>query len=178
MKVFGRKMRNIKDIILNIWQRERERERDREWEKERHKDAKKLKILAFSSRAICLCTLDDIILMVFIEYWFNYIVCNDEFEQKIKKLKTLAHIKIIKWLFYTRFLAITYISKYLFSVPPKSVTLRQPTPVMAGNSIELACTAEDSNPKTEIVWYRDNQPIREAGKSFLLQNNSWKNLSS
>ena len=54
-------------------------------------------------------------------------------------------------------------------MPPKSVTLRQPTPVMAGNLIELACTAEDSNPKTEIVWYRDNQPIREAGKSSLLQ---------
>ena len=162
MKVFGRKMRNIKDIISNMTERERERERDREWEKEKHKDAKKLKILAFSSRAICLSTLDDIILMVFIEYWFNYIVCND-----CNEIKNSSTYKV-KCLFCTRFLAITYISKYLFSVPPKSVTLRQPTPVMAGNSIELACTAEDSNPKTEIVWYRDNQPIREAGKSSWL----------
>ena len=53
---------------------------------------------------------------------------------------------------------------FLFIVPPKSVTLRPPLPVMAGNLIELACTAEDSNPKTEILWYRDNQQIREAGK--------------
>ena len=52
-------------------------------------------------------------------------------------------------------------------MPPKSVTLGSPTPVMAGNLIELACTAEDSNPKTEIVWYRDNQPIREAGKPII-----------
>ena len=50
------------------------------------------------------------------------------------------------------------------SVPPKSLTLKRPTPVRTGNLIELACTAEDSNPKTEILWYRDNQQIRDAGK--------------
>ena len=49
-------------------------------------------------------------------------------------------------------------------MPPKAITLRPPTPVMAGNFIELACTAEDSNPKTEILWYRDNQLIRDGGE--------------
>ena len=53
---------------------------------------------------------------------------------------------------------------FKFLVPPKSVMLRPPSPVMAGNLVELACTAEDSNPKTEILWYRDNQRIKEGGK--------------
>ena len=71
-------------ISYLISERERERERDREWEKERRKDAKNLKILAFSSRAICLSTLSDMmILMLFIEYWFNYFVWNHEFENRI-----------------------------------------------------------------------------------------------
>ena len=60
---------------------------------------------------------------------------------------------------------VAYLYYFFFLiVPPKSVKLKKPTPVMAGNLIELACTAEDSNPKTEILWYRDNQQLREAGK--------------
>ena len=56
---------------------------------------------------------------------------------------------------------------YLFAVPPKSVTLGKPEPVRAGESLQLACTAKDSNPKTTLTWYRDDNPLPDgAGKNF------------
>ncbi len=48
---------------------------------------------------------------------------------------------------------------FFFSVPPKSVTLGRPEPARAGELLQLACTAEDSNPKTTLVWYRGDNPI-------------------
>ena len=51
----------------------------------------------------------------------------------------------------------------LFSVPPTVVTLDQPKPVLAGTALSLACTAEDSNPKTNLVWFKGDEPLIEAG---------------
>ena len=54
---------------------------------------------------------------------------------------------------------------HLFAVPPKIVTLRKPEPVRAGELLQLACTAKDSNPKTTLVWFRQDNPIPDgAGK--------------
>ena len=50
-------------------------------------------------------------------------------------------------------------------MPPKIVTLRKPEPVRAGELLQLACTAKDSNPKTTLVWFRQDNPIPDgAGK--------------
>ena len=58
-----------------------------------------------------------------------------------------------------------------FAVPPKSVTLGKPEPVRAGESLQLACTAKDSNPKTTLTWYRDDNPLPDgAGKNFRLRD--------
>ena len=61
---------------------------------------------------------------------------------------------------------------FIFSVPPNSVTLKEPKTTKAGEYLELACTATDSNPKSTMVWYRgpaNNQvPILDAGKTLLL----------
>ena len=52
-------------------------------------------------------------------------------------------------------------------MPPKSVTLRQPEPVRAGELLQLACTATDSNPKTTLTWFRKDNLIPDgAGKIF------------
>ena len=56
---------------------------------------------------------------------------------------------------------------FFISVPPKSVTLRQPEPVRAGELLQLACTATDSNPKTTLAWFRKDNLIPDgAGKIF------------
>ena len=59
---------------------------------------------------------------------------------------------------------------FLISVPPSSVTLKEPKIVKAGEFLEMACTATDSNPKTNIFWYRGYSsnpiPILEAGKTL------------
>ena len=56
-------------------------------------------------------------------------------------------------------------------MPPKSVTLGKPEPVRAGESLQLACTAKDSNPKTTLTWYRDDNPLPDgAGKIFKLRD--------
>ena len=58
---------------------------------------------------------------------------------------------------------------FFISVPPKSVTLRQPEPVRAGELLQLACTATDSNPKTTLTWFRKDNLIPDgAGKIFFL----------
>ena len=45
------------------------------------------------------------------------------------------------------------------------MTLRKPEPVRAGELLQLACTAKDSNPKTTLVWFRQDNPIPDgAGK--------------
>jgi len=53
-------------------------------------------------------------------------------------------------------------------VPPNSVTLQEPKRTKAGESLELACTATDSNPKTTLSWYsgpfNSQNPISEAGE--------------
>ncbi len=55
-------------------------------------------------------------------------------------------------------------------MPPNSVTLKEPKTTKAGEYLELACTATDSNPKTTIVWYRGPSnnliPILDAGKNL------------
>ena len=54
-------------------------------------------------------------------------------------------------------------------MPPKSVTLRQPEPVRAGELLQLACTATDSNPKTTLTWFRKDNLIPDgAGKIFFI----------
>ena len=51
-------------------------------------------------------------------------------------------------------------------MPPKSLTLSQPEAVRAGESLQLACTARDSQPKTTLMWYRGDNPIPDgAGKT-------------
>lgn len=50
-------------------------------------------------------------------------------------------------------------------MPPTSVTLRQPKPVKTGTSVSLACTAEDSNPKTNLVWLKSGEPFLDTGES-------------
>ena len=52
-------------------------------------------------------------------------------------------------------------------MPPKSLTLSQPEAVRAGESLQLACTARDSQPKTTLMWYRGDNPIPDgAGKTL------------
>ena len=53
-------------------------------------------------------------------------------------------------------------------MPPKSVTLGKPEPVRAGESLQLACTAKDSNPKTTLTWYRDDNPLPDGAGKYLL----------
>ena len=54
-----------------------------------------------------------------------------------------------------------------FSVPPKSLILSQPEAVRAGETLQLACTAKDSQPKTTLMWYRGDNPIPDgAGKTL------------
>ena len=76
--------------------------------------------------------------------------------------------------FWTRlnfFATVSKSDESFFSVPPKSVTLGKPEPVRAGESLQLACTAKDSNPKTTLTWYRDDNPLPDgAGKYFKLQD--------
>ena len=67
-------------------------------------------------------------------------------------------------------------------MPPKSVTLRQPEPVRAGELLQLACTATDSNPKTTLAWFRKDNLIPDgAGKiffyllAFLVYKYLWQN---
>ncbi len=51
-------------------------------------------------------------------------------------------------------------------MPPKSVTLGIAEAVRAGEPLQLACTAKDSNPKTTLTWYRFDNPLPDgAGKS-------------
>ena len=55
----------------------------------------------------------------------------------------------------------------VFSVPPKSLILSQPEAVRAGETLQLACTAKDSQPKTTLMWYRGDNPIPDgAGKTL------------
>jgi hypothetical protein len=53
-------------------------------------------------------------------------------------------------------------------VPPNSVTLKEPKVTKAGDFLELACTANDANPKSNIVWYRGSNnnlmPISAEGR--------------
>ena len=62
---------------------------------------------------------------------------------------------------------ICYLQNLIFTVPPISVTLGKPEPVRAGELLQLACTAKDSNPKTTLTWYSQDNPIPDgAGKFF------------
>ena len=57
-------------------------------------------------------------------------------------------------------------------MPPISVTLGKPEPVRAGELLQLACTAKDSNPKTTLTWYSQDNPIPDgAGKFFKILKN-------
>ena len=50
------------------------------------------------------------------------------------------------------------------AVPPKRVVLEEPLPRRSGSAVSLACTAEDSNPRTTLLWYRGSgEPILDAG---------------
>ena len=50
------------------------------------------------------------------------------------------------------------------AVPPKRVVLEEPPPRRAGSAVSLACTAEDSNPRTTLLWFRGSgEPILDAG---------------
>ena len=53
-----------------------------------------------------------------------------------------------------------------FPVPPKNVLLEKPVPRRAGSPVSVACTAEDSNPRTSLVWFREGsrQPILDTGR--------------
>jgi hypothetical protein len=56
---------------------------------------------------------------------------------------------------------------FLFvAVPPKNVLLKDPIPQKAGSPVSIACTAEDSNPRTTLLWFRGDsrEPILEAGE--------------
>ena len=49
-------------------------------------------------------------------------------------------------------------------MPPKRVVLEEPLPRRSGSAVSLACTAEDSNPRTTLLWYRGSgEPILDAG---------------
>ena len=53
-----------------------------------------------------------------------------------------------------------------FAVPPKRVVLEEPLPRRSGSEVSLACTAEDSNPRTTLLWFRGSgEPILDAGMS-------------
>ena len=54
-------------------------------------------------------------------------------------------------------------------MPPKIVTLRKPEPVRAGELLQLACTAKDSNPKTTLVWFRQDNPIPDGAGKYKLR---------
>ena len=84
------------------------------------------------------------------------------------KLWIFYQCKIFECLFFYLDLKVIYL---FFAVPPKSVTLGKPEPVRAGESLQLACTAKDSNPKTTLTWYRDDNPLPDgAGKNFKLRD--------
>ena len=48
-------------------------------------------------------------------------------------------------------------------MPPKNVILQKPPPAKSDSTLTLACTAEDSNPKTQLLWYRGGNLIHNAG---------------
>ena len=53
------------------------------------------------------------------------------------------------------------------AVPPKRVVLEEPLPRRSGSAVSLACTAEDSNPRTTLLWFRGSgEPILDAGTSM------------
>lgn len=47
-------------------------------------------------------------------------------------------------------------------VAPSRVTLQDPAPALSGSWISLACTSADSNPKSQILWYRGDNLLRNA----------------
>ena len=54
------------------------------------------------------------------------------------------------------------------AVPPKRVVLEDPPARRAGSAVSLACTAEDSNPRTTLLWFRGNgEPILDAGTEII-----------
>jgi hypothetical protein len=53
-------------------------------------------------------------------------------------------------------------------VPPKNVLLKEPPARKAGSKLSLACTAEDSNPKTTLLWFKGDKHIQDAGKEKTL----------
>lgn len=50
------------------------------------------------------------------------------------------------------------------TVPPNRVTLENPPTRLAGETLPLICAAHDANPQASILWFKDNQPILDAGK--------------
>ena len=63
----------------------------------------------------------------------------------------------------------------MIAVPPNSVTLKEPKVTKAGEFLELACTATDANPKSNIVWYRGSgqnlMPITAEGRNLIVRDN-------
>ena len=55
------------------------------------------------------------------------------------------------------------VSPLSVAVPPKNVILQKPPPAKSDSTLTLACTAEDSNPKTQLLWYRGGNLIHNAG---------------
>ena len=51
-------------------------------------------------------------------------------------------------------------------MPPKSVVLGPPPARKSGSRVSLACTAEDSNPKTTLAWLKAGKPMHQAGKPW------------
>ncbi len=51
-----------------------------------------------------------------------------------------------------------------FAVPPKSVVVGSPPARRVGEGVKVACTAEDSNPKTALVWLKRGKPVLQAGE--------------
>ncbi len=65
------------------------------------------------------------------------------------------------------FTTTSYVS---FAVPPKSVVVGTPAARREGGRVTVACTAEDSNPRTELEWFKEGRPILRAGK----EKNTWR----
>ena len=61
-------------------------------------------------------------------------------------------------------MSLTFLPFPAAAVPPKRVVLEEPPPRRSGSAVSLACTAEDSNPRTTLLWFRGSgEPILDAG---------------
>ncbi len=63
---------------------------------------------------------------------------------------------------------------FFLIVPPKSVVVGSPPARKSGSRVTLACTAEDSNPKTDLVWLLEGKPMLQAGKIGSKPALGWK----